>query len=501
MYTVLLVDDEPTVLEALSASIYWKQFGVDTIYTAADGCQALEILEKHPVDLLITDIKMPNMDGLTLLKEVRMSYPDIHCILLTAYGEFEYARAAIQLGVENYLLKPLNKEELEATIEKALDNLYTSRKNSWQLFRNNILLRWANGSIAGDELSERGALLDINLYLPEYCVVCAAPKSAALSLSAYGNLCKERLVPHYELHQFKDAQNRYVTILGGSRLVPDHFISIFTEEAQKLQLASMIVLSVGTIVKNAEDLSQSYTCACHLLDSLDPLSFDAKALPVLTDTPGMKQEADQFVQKLNLAFMQEDEALQSSLEELTSQLLAKKEKEDPLNMQEFLSHCLYLLFSKELPSHKEAQEQLHDRIRLFTACDDKEALKNDILELLKYSHLLYCYYIEQLSPITQSALRYIHKHYAENISIQDFCAKNKMSPAYLGYLFKKETGFFFNGYLTQYRIYCSIHLLFDTDLKINDIAQKVGFSYPSYFISCFKKQTGLSPIKYRTKRL
>lgn len=76
-----------------------------------------------------------------------------------------------------------------------------------------------------------------------------------------------------------------------------------------------------------------------------------------------------------------------------------------------------------------------------------------------------------------------------------------MSPAYLGYLFKKETGFFFNGYLTQYRIYCSIHLLFDTDLKINDIAQKVGFSYPSYFISCFKKQTGLSPIKYRTKRM
>ena len=79
--------------------------------------------------------------------------------------------------------------------------------------------------------------------------------------------------------------------------------------------------------------------------------------------------------------------------------------------------------------------------------------------------------------------------------------KNKMSPAYLGYLFKKETGFFFNRYLTQYRIYSSIHLLFETDLKISDIALKVGFSYPSYYISCFKKQTGFSPIKYRTRQI
>ena len=124
MYTVLLADDEPTILEFLSSSINWKQFGVDTILTAADGYQALQIRQNTNVDLLITDIKMPNMDGLTLLKEVRLSYPDTHCILLTAYGEFEYARTAIQLGVENYLLKPLKKEELEATIEKALDHIY-----------------------------------------------------------------------------------------------------------------------------------------------------------------------------------------------------------------------------------------------------------------------------------------------------------------------------------------------------------------------------------------
>ena len=195
MYTVLLVDDETTILDALYNCILWQQFGVGTVLTASDGVQALEIISNQTVHLLITDIKMPRMDGMTLLKEVRASHPETHCILLTAYGEFEYARQALQLGVENYLLKPLQKEELEETIEKALDNIYANQKISHHLFRKNILLRWANGNITGEELSERANLLDINLYLPEYCAVCVSPKFPDISLSAYRQKCAEQLRP------------------------------------------------------------------------------------------------------------------------------------------------------------------------------------------------------------------------------------------------------------------------------------------------------------------
>ncbi len=142
MYTVLLTDDEPAILKALSDRIPWQQFGVDAL-TAADGLEALDVMKDKRVDLLITDIRMPHMDGIELLHKVREKYPATHCILLTAYSEFEYARTAMQLGVENYLLKPFQKEEMEATIEKALENIYTSRENSKHLFRNNILLRSA----------------------------------------------------------------------------------------------------------------------------------------------------------------------------------------------------------------------------------------------------------------------------------------------------------------------------------------------------------------------
>lgn len=147
MYTVLLVDDEEKILEVMKVRIGWQELGVDKLLTASDGQAALEYFEQQRIDLLVTDIRMPRMDGLELIEKVRSLYPDTHCILLTAYGEFEYAHRAIQLGVENYLLKPVADVEMEQTIQKALDNIYNRRKNSRDLLRENTLNRWVSGSI------------------------------------------------------------------------------------------------------------------------------------------------------------------------------------------------------------------------------------------------------------------------------------------------------------------------------------------------------------------
>lgn len=129
-----------------------------------------------------------------------------------------------------------------------------------------------------------------------------------------------------------------------------------------------------------------------------------------------------------------------------------------------------------------------------------ESFEGAVRELLEYSCLLFRYCFEQLSPVIRHAVDYIHAHYSESLSIKEFCVKNKMNTAYLGFLFRKETGMFFNNYLTQYRICSAILLLQETDRQIGDIAAEVGFSSTSYFISCFKKQTGLSPIKFRSTK-
>jgi two-component system response regulator YesN len=377
-----MVDDEAQVLDNLSESISWPQFGIETVLRASDGIEALECLKQHPVDLLITDVRMPRMNGFELLHRVHEQYPAIHCILLTAYSEFEYAREAIALGVENYLLKPLQSNELEATIEKALDNIYRSRS---AIFRDNILLRWVEGTIGTEELAERANLLNINIYQSSYCAaVLESPKANSL-LAAYAAECADTFENGIEAFGFwaerDKGNNRFVFIIGGKNLNRNILESQFYQAALRLNLAGRVRAGIGDIVSDAAELPLSYR----------------KAIVKTT----------------------------------------KSENENS-------------------------------------------------------GHIL-----NSLSPVVRQTLNYINSNYAEGVSIKEFCALHNMSPAYVGWLFKKETGIFFNTYLMEFRIQRATELLRDGGERINEVAALTGFSSPSYFISCFKRSVGLSPVKYR----
>jgi len=495
MYTALLVDDEPIILEALVAAFHWNQFGINTVLTAHDGNSALEIMSRQNVNLLITDIYMPNMDGLELLKQVRTFHPDTHCIILTSYNDFEYARTALQLGIENYLLKPIVIKELIETIENTLNNIYTNKKISQQLFRNNLLQRWVTGSISGEELSEHCSLLDINLYLPEYCILCIHKRDESVSLSAFCRICEEQLKSTYNIHVFKDSYHRYVFIIGSSHIHSEQLISVFKQQAEEMNLAHFIELSLGDIVKNADNLVESYRSACRPSKTLD--LFTPETL-MLSSSKKQQIDFDQLLYKMSTLFHQDDEILfQDHLHKLADELYFMAKAGTVLSIQTLLTQTIEQIFLQNFSAQPETREKLHNYIHPLPTASNRNAFTIAIMDLLNNSYFLYRYYFKQFSPVVQLAIQYIHKHFAENISIHDFCNKRKITPAYLGYLFRTETGEFLNNYLTQYRLHCSIHLLTDTSLTINDIAQKVGFSYSSYYISCFKKQFGVSPNKYR----
>jgi len=187
MFQVLLCDDELSVTNFLKTSIPWESLGIQNIFTASDGKEALALFDKNRIDLLITDIRMPRMDGLKLLEAVRQKSPDTHCILLTAYGEFEYARAAFRLGVDNYLLKPIQLGELTDTIENTVENMYLHRRNKEALFRENILRRWLGGNIGEDELGERSNLLPVFLL----CLLYDQDRPFRFPFCLYRTLCPE----------------------------------------------------------------------------------------------------------------------------------------------------------------------------------------------------------------------------------------------------------------------------------------------------------------------
>ncbi len=496
MYTVLLVDDEEKILEVMKVRIGWQELGVDKLLTASDGQAALEYFEQQRIDLLVTDIQMPRMDGLELIEKVRSLYPDTHCILLTAYGEFEYARRAIQLGVENYLLKPVADVEMEQTIQKALDNIYNRRKNSRDLLRENTLNRWASGSIGSEELSERAAVLGINLYQPEYCVVCAVRRGKS-SLAAFRASCLELLAQKYEVNGFWDEKGRWVMILGGRDLSRENVSAEISHAAQESNAVDAVRVAIGTSVKETDLLHMSYLNACDTIDMND-LSDSPVLLKEETDTLGI--DADLLAEEVRILYYLPDQSIRDTgYRHLATKLYQQDGKDAPLkSLSRLHKGCLRVLMS-EFP----AQENLREVLRVPSWTPEKQHSESDFAraaeEMLVTGRQAFMKCLAELSPIVQVALRYVHDSVMEGagISIKDFCAKNGMNPAYLGHLFKKETGTFFNDYLMQCRINQSIILLRNPNRKIKDIAEEVGFASASYYVKCFRENKGISPSRYR----
>ena len=170
MYTVLLVDDENDVLENFKTIIDWPMYGIENVLTAGNGPEAYDIIRSQHIDLMITDISMPQMDGIQLFKRVHEDYPNIRCIFLSSYSDFTYAKEAISLGVENYLLKPIKVDELNSSIRKSLDNISMHKHIAQNLFLDNVLYRWITDTISCEELTERCRHVNINLYFRNYCV-------------------------------------------------------------------------------------------------------------------------------------------------------------------------------------------------------------------------------------------------------------------------------------------------------------------------------------------
>ena len=148
MKKVMIVEDEELILQGIRNILDWESLGLEVVHMAHDGVEALDMWEQEPVHIVVTDISMPEMDGLTLLQEIRKREEQVRFIILTGYDEFNYAREAIRLGVDNYILKPINEEEMERQLRETVQKLeeidkkkiqYIDEKTQWMHFLNGKL--------------------------------------------------------------------------------------------------------------------------------------------------------------------------------------------------------------------------------------------------------------------------------------------------------------------------------------------------------------------------
>jgi len=493
VYSVLLADDEESVLNVLKASIDWQELGVDTLLTASDGGMALDLFEQWQIDLLVTDIKMPVMDGIELIRNVRCLRPETHCVLLTAYSEFEYAKEAIRLGVDNYLLKPVAKEEVLQTIQTALDNIYQNRHNMETILKENMLRRWTLGMISSEELGERAAVLGVNLYQPSYCTICMV-KRRNQSSAVFRATCARRWDGRYDMNCFWDEKGRFVMILGGKEFSKEALEKELEELVQETEMQETVVIAVGSLVTQAELLHSSYQSSCDAIETVDWQNCKT-VVSIGTDYQGF--DSDLMAEEIcMLLYETSDKVRQNGCQHLAAKLC--KERFGSKEFARLLRICIHVLV-KEFPLQNGLQERIYQQVESFDIVQQERDMRNAVMKVLEKVQCVFDNCFARLSPMVQRTVQYIRTGVlsGEGVSLKELCARSGITPAYLGHIFKQEKGLFFNDYLLQCRIDRSVVLLRNPNHKIKDIAEAVGFTSTSYYVKCFRESKGVSPAKYR----
>ncbi|MGG1613319.1 response regulator [Paenibacillus phoenicis] len=547
MYKLILADDEEDVREGLLGLIDWEGLGYVVQETAENGKEAVELVEKHAPDVVVTDIQMPFMNGLQLSEWIRERYPATKIIILTGYEEFEYAQKAIRLGIDEYVLKPFSAGELAEILRKVklqLDEEVAAKENVQLLtehYRKNLpilqslfLSSLVSRRLQEAEIREKCEHYDLDLSGDRYMVsairIDSAPawrgsdgshepgNGAALSLKdtndtqlqlfAVFNIAEEIVRLHPKGRAFIHHDEVVVLSVGepgADKPLADQTLQLLEEIRFSVErfLKLTVTIGAGSEVGQLSELAGSYEEAVKALDyrvilggnkviwiedvesrQTDPLSLDE-----------MKEK--ELVRCLKVG---SDQELVNLLEELFKALTDSK-----ASYQDFQLYLLELL-TAVIKVAKDIRVDLDKlfgdgagflgQFVKFSHADEAKAWFLDICMKLKQS--IATDRQSSYNKLVDEAKEYILAHYGDHdISIAKVCQHLHISTGYFSNIFKKETKTTFVNYLMGVRMDAAQDLLATTDLKAFEIAERVGFADPNYFSFCFRKKFGISPKEYR----
>ena len=481
MEDILLVDDEQPVLDSLLSALDWAEYGFKNIHTALSASAALDVLSSHNIDLLVSDILMPDMNGLEMLKIVRSRYPSTHCVLLSAHSKFEYARDALRLGVENYLLKPIDVVELRETVYRTVKNIDYTNAISHDLYDRNILVRWLYGRISSDELVEHSRYTKLNVLLRRYRVIYIQCANHAQQLMNHLGKC---LSLNYTIHDLLlDDHTGFLPL--GCRDVSDE--TVFEAIYDLLPIWKNALIVCGSLATGNSEVLQSRTDAMHaaeyarLAGASGWVSYDRICWDIL-NVASLSQLED----ILHLEYPEkaaQDWAIRHTIS-LTAAAL-------PDLYAQACMMILHIVNKQNMPQSSKLT---------LSPWSGESSVDNAVVQLvsaiLDGSRVLRqgC---RGISPVINRVLQYVTENLSSSISIKQFAEQAKMNATYIGRLFKEEMNMYFSDYVCLTRINKAKTLLETTALSVGDIAHQVGIYDVSYFTQCFKKQERLSPMKYR----
>lgn len=505
MYHALIVDDEKHVRQTISLLGQWAENGICPPSEATDGHTALALMEQQPADLVLVDIKMPVMDGMEFLENATRRFPGAKYIIISGFNDFEYAKQAIRFHILDYLLKPISETELNACLEKAVRELQKER-----------------------ELSLENPLLDLMNRLVRQAAegsLCAflAVRTAGESPFFWNQENTRRLVSLAEGHlpfrgELLSCRESPHLLILGLHIPAERFPALMEPDRIKERL----LRAAGQALT---DFCESEGCAA--VGGIGPLCCPA--------LPSMRQSCQEAVRissridlcadrPLLLAEMPKPEpASPDSLSAKKELLLRALGKWDEKYLEDILARHFDTprkrgAVTAELLSRSAVElllilqdfareYQIPEYTELLSPLFEPDHLNQigSIKEFCSFFRALFAALAARADRSTQPAIQkilpeikaYMEQHYARNLTLTFFSDKYHMTKEYLSKQFKEQYGCGIYEYLLSFRMERAKLLLAESECKIQEISDQVGYTDTSYFSKAFKTYCGLSPREYR----
>ena len=538
LYSIILVDDEEEVRKSIIKQIDWESAGFQVVGDAENGEDALEKIEVLEPDVVLTDIRMPYMDGLTLAEKIRQRYPSTKVVIFSGYDDFEYAQKAIKLNVTEYILKPVNVEELTSILKRIKSNLdeeieekrNVSRlrenyRKSLPIIREQFFNDMVHRRLADDLIESKLREYDIPITGARKWIIAAidVEKSDDRSKKTLSLHEEEELIPISVMQIVREKLKSYCrfslfqsTAEAGMVVIAaldddntttgliDVLGDICKETKRILEVP--VTIGIGHSVTGLSKIAGSYQSAVEALgykavvgsgitiyiNDMEPvgsgkLEFDnsdeSDFISAVKFGPDEKIEAVMVrisgkLESARVHYRQQQVYVFGVLNTVIQMI-----QQYDLNLEEILGGELeYLSVIDKLQKREEFGEWL-----LKTARKMNQAINQERDMTTR--------------QVIQQAKQYIMDNYQNpDLSVEMICRHLHMSPAYFSTMFKKETGQAYIAYLTEIRLNKAVELLNKTDDKTYVIASKVGYQEQNYFSYVFKKKFGVSPTKFRGAR-
>ncbi|MCI9593126.1 MAG: response regulator [Lachnospiraceae bacterium] len=539
LYRIILVDDEEEVRKSIIKKIDWQSAGFQVVGDAENGQDALEKIEALKPEVVLTDIRMPYMDGLTLAGKLRQKYPSIKLVIFSGFDDFEYAKQAIKLNVIEYILKPVNVEELTAILQKIkfnLDEEIAQRRNvdilrenyrkSIPIIREQFLNDFIRRPFSEDEAKEKLQEYDVPILGAKKWVAVAIDiedgeisrenslsfhKEKELIPVSVRQMLKEMLEGCFRIALFTASMDSRQVILAAidEGKTQTGFITIMEDVCKEIKRVLEVPITAG-IGKGCTSLSEM------------PLSYqsavDALGYKAMVGTGGTIYiyDVEPMTRGKLLWESRDEEELfaavkfgpKSRIQTLTEEIAARLDGAKVHASQQQVYQISIVTSVVRL-----IQQYDMDLSELFGREGSYQEIIGKIVKGEMFGNWLFhtcCHIHERMSQeressmqqVIQEARRYIQENYPDpELSVEKICRHLHMSPAYFSTMFKKETGQAYTAYLTEVRLNQAVELLRMTNDKTYVIAAKVGYQEQNYFSYVFKKRFGVSPTKFRGAQL